>query len=135
MPIPRPTRPQILVVAALAYWLVLFVATHRPIVPGSWLANVSRPASLMHLDKVQHVVAFAALAVLLCAAAAGYVRPSWWLYAGVIGSVALYGAFDEWSQGLIDYRYPDARDWVADVFGAALGVLAFALARRWRRSE
>jgi VanZ family protein len=134
MSIPRPSRRLVLVAAVLVYWLVLFAATHKPIAPGSWLARISRPAGVAHLDKVQHVVAFAALAALLCAAAASYVHPSWRLYAGVFGVVALYGALDEWSQGLIDYRYPDVLDWVADVVGAAVGVLAFVVARRrWRR--
>jgi len=53
---------------------------------------------------------------------------------GVLAVVSLFGAADEWHQRYIPGRSSDSFDWVADTVGAAVGVLAFQLARRRRES-
>jgi VanZ family protein len=125
MPSPRPSRRLLILAAAVAYWLFLFIATHTPGSPDP------RPPRVPHLDKVQHLVAFAALGAIVCAAASTFATPSWRMYVGVIALIALYAAIDEWTQGLVERRMSDLLDWIADVVGAVLGVILFAAARKW----
>ena len=101
------------------YWLALLIATHVP------LAKSQNPGRSW--DKLGHLVAFAALSVLLCSAGAMLWRPSWRLYGGVFMVVAAYGAMDEFSQRFSPGRSADFRDWIADVLGAGIGILCFAV--------
>jgi VanZ family protein len=102
------------------YWVALFVGTHLPLE----LDPIRTPRSL---DKPQHVAAFALLAGLLCATGAQWGIRSWRLTGGVLGLVALYGVFDEWTQGFVQYREPELLDWVADIGGSLLGMAIFWL--------
>lgn len=97
----------------LAYWGVLFVATHIPLPP--------LPASGMGSDKVAHVAAFAGL---------GFLCALWLALAGRLTSgrtllllavLAVYGAVDEWLQQFVG-RFTDFDDWIADVSGAVIGI-------------
>jgi VanZ family protein len=45
---------------------------------------------------------------------------------------SLFGAVDEYHQRFIPGRFASVDDWAADSLGAALGVLAFAAARKRR---
>ena len=79
-----------------------------------------------HLDKVQHVVAFASLAF---AASFGWepkARTSLLTAAGLLG----YGLLIELVQTQLPTRSGEVADWLADAVGVALGML---LARELRR--
>jgi len=112
----------IAVVAAL-YWLAMFVGTHLPVVPdpnkvpNSW-------------DKLQHLSAFAGLAVLLCAAGAAWDIPTRRLLMTVLGIIAVYGLFDELTQAFVPHREPDLYDWVANMLGAGLGISVYLVSRQ-----
>jgi VanZ family protein len=99
----------------VAYWLLLFTATH---VPSSRL-----PLPLNLWDKAQHFGAYAVLAILLSLV---FQKTSWSLavrYATVFVVVVSYGALDEWLQHFIPGRNPDILDFVADVLGATFGIV------------
>jgi VanZ family protein len=106
-------------IAAL-YWVSIFVATHLPIKP----TPLGIPGSF---DKVEHVVAFAGLAGLLCIAGTCRSMPRQPLFAAVLGLIALYGMFDEFTQLFVPRRSFEMADWMADMLGAAIGVTAFSL--------
>jgi len=113
-------------VAAVAYWAALFVATH---LPGDDRVDPQRV--IPHLDKAIHAAAFAGLGFLLAFGVSGWWKPGPWLYLSVIALLGLYATVDELSQGLVSRRYSDLRDWVADILGAIAGVAVFGLLERW----
>ena len=91
-----------------------------------------RNAERLSAQVAEWKPAFAGLAVLLAAVgqAAGF--GSWRLYLGVAVVLALYGLFDEATQALVRRREPDLYDWLADMTGALVGIVAFALfAKLW----
>lgn len=102
----------------VAYWLVIFLGTHTP---GSVIHGGG------HSDKVFHFGAFFGLAILLCGTAACFRRTGPVLYAGVVGLAACYGILDELTQRLVTNRTADPLDWLADICGAIVGTLIFAL--------
>jgi VanZ family protein len=111
---------QVAIVGVLVlYWLAILIATHVP------LAKSQNPGRSW--DKQGHLAAFAGLSVLLCLAGATLWRPSWRLYAGVFMVVAAYGAIDELSQRFSPGRFSDFRDWIADMLGAGIGMMCFAV--------
>jgi VanZ family protein len=114
--------PFVFIPLALCYWVLLLLATHLS--PGM----LPKPGH-RHIDKVQHVVAFAGLSVLMCAAAASVTNPRPNVYFAVVGSIAAYGILDELTQGAVPGRSASLFDWLADLGGAALGALIFATAR------
>ena len=81
-------------------------------------------------DKLDHIVEFAVLGVLLRNAVSRYhplpsVTPAMFVFA--IG--ASYGALDELHQSLVPGRSTELSDWLADAVGVALGSYALD---RWR---
>jgi VanZ family protein len=113
----------ILAAAIVLYWLAIFITTHLPF-------STTPPDDPYSIDKLQHITAFAVFAVLLSAAGATLGIHRLPLYLGVIGLIAAYAALDEISQHFIPERTPDFFDWLADVAGAAIGIIAFAAIRR-----
>ncbi|MCA9144676.1 MAG: VanZ family protein [Planctomycetaceae bacterium] len=99
------------------YWLGIFIGTHIPMgVRGLGRIN----------DKVLHFGAYAGLAFLLAAALSTLrVRHGTLLLPLVVAAV--YGCVDELSQMAVPGRQAEVADWAADVFGAGVGVFAFAL--------
>jgi VanZ family protein len=95
--------------------------------------------ALPHLDKLAHAAAFAGLATLVLAGAAGWWRPGVGLGLAVIGLLALYAGLDEFTQGFVQLREPDVRDWVADMLGVLVGTAVFfqgwKLVRRGRATR
>lgn len=90
--------------------------------PGASLVDVP------HLDKVAHAGLFFVLAVLLRFAGAGW--------AATVAIAAVWGGVDEAHQARVPGRDPSGLDFVADLAGAVLGVLAvtwFAHRRRAAR--
>lgn len=83
-------------------------------------------------DKLQHLIAYALLALLLAQALAGR-----WLRFPTTGQAivavliaSLYGASDEFHQSFVPTRHPEFGDWIADTAGALLALLGWALLRR-----
>ncbi len=118
---PWKIRTILLLAATAAYWLGIFVGTHLP-------------GSVRHLgghwDKLYHFGAFFGLAVLLCFCIGCFRPVQFWQYAGIIGGVACYGIIDELTQTLAKNRTADPLDWLADMCGAIVGTLVFALAMK-----
>lgn len=89
------------------------VASHVPIdfsqVPG--------------LDKMLHATAFAGLAFLLGRYLLSENYPRWTLAVLMVAVVA-YATCDELSQLWIPLRVCDAGDWLADIVGASIGIVA-----------
>ena len=107
-----------------SFVLVLLTATHLP--PDSPLI----PPEVFGIDKVYHFTAYAILAGLLAAA--------WQFSSGILTSrhlrwvwcaIAIFGALDELTQIPVG-RDCSIWDWLADVVGAACGLLAFVWLRR-----
>jgi VanZ family protein len=120
---PRSLRLRLLfwTCLAIAWWTLIFVATHIPI---------QLPGPVTALDKYQHAAAFLGLAVLLCAAYEAWRPRQEWGYLGVFLAAGAYGAIDEWTQSFVG-RQSDVLDWFADLGGVALGVgLMFLFAAR-----
>jgi VanZ family protein len=102
--------------SAMAVTLAVALMPQPPELPGA-------PS-----DKVQHILAFATLALL---ARAAYPRASLlWLILGL----SAFGALIELAQ-LIPalHRYAELADWIADTAAAAAMLLLIALVRRLRR--
>lgn len=125
-PANRRTLATLSKVALGLFWLTLITATHIPI-------NLDLHAPEGG-DKLVHFGAYAVLAFLIAAA--------WQLNAGVLTgrhlflvwlAAALFGVVDEVTQTFVG-RDCTPGDWTADALGAAIGVLAFVLVRRfWER--
>jgi VanZ family protein len=85
-------------------------------------------------DWASHGGVYGALAVLICRALAGGLRPISLSLAAVATLLAtLYGITDEWHQMYVPHRTAELADVVKDLAGAAAGAALFhALAPRWR---
>ena len=121
MDLPSSRRSKLIIALALLtaiYWLGMFVGTHLPVTPDPNETHSS-------FDKVQHLSAFAGLALLLCLAGAAWGVATQRLVALVLGLIAIYGMFDELTQALVPNREPDLRDWLANMLGAGLGIAVF----------
>lgn len=110
---------------AAAWMLMIFVLSAQSdfgFVPDAWQID---PVSL-----AAHFMEYAVLAALLWLAAhhtPALARHAWWV---ALAIALLYAASDEWHQTFVPGRVADARDWLADAAGAALGCW---LAVRWYR--
>jgi len=103
----------------IAYWLLLFIATHTP--------KSRLPVSLDIWDKAGHFGAYLLLAILVFAVVA---RRGWSWSArcwSVVGGLVVYGAIDEWLQGFIPGRQPDLLDFSANVLGIATGIAVYSV--------
>jgi len=114
---------------AIVFWL-----SHQPSLPHPAREH---GVSDYVFDYAAHALTFALLTVLGFRAAA--FRPTWlplWLAepstrtAGVFS--AMYGLSDELHQGFVPGRHAKLSDWLADLFGVGLGILAIAVWRRLR---
>ena len=102
--------------AAAIAWTVGILAVNSMSVPHTtW-----RPP-FAGIDKLTHAALYAVAAYAWRRAIRS---PSdavgWW----VVVSIGLVGAFDEWHQQSVPGRSAEALDWLADVIGGFLGVLA-----------
>lgn len=80
------------------------------------------PAGPAGSDKAVHFLVYAVLGLLaIRAAMPGSTAPLRTIALTVV-AVAAFAALDEWHQGFIPGRFPDAADWVADVAGATAGI-------------
>ncbi len=106
---------------ALPILLLLTVAwlSHQSVLP----AGMGLPAPW---DKVAHGCGFFVLGL---AVALGWAdrAPMWLLFA----LLALYGATDEVHQSFVPGRDASIGDWLADLLGSGLGLLAWCGVRQW----
>jgi len=103
----------------IAYWCLLFTATHIPKGPG---------IRIQHADKVFHMASYAGLAFLLAWAIPTIPRHKM-LNILLAGFFAIsYGVMDEVSQIPVG-RHADFYDWLADSIGTIVGLTAYALLR------
>ena len=116
---------RVVFIILLGYWTLAFVSTH---LPGDTVQAAKRAWMLSwpHMDKVAHAILYAGLSFLVL----GYLRWSWRLSQALANGIAVsvaavYGALDEYLQSFIPKRSMDMADWLADLFGAGLGVLGF----------
>jgi VanZ family protein len=126
-PLTTRLRPLILVGTA-AYWLLMLVLTHLPEIPKEYDSGLG--------DKSEHLIGYMLLSVGLGLCLSVCRGPlGWRQLAMIIGIVGIYGAFDECTQPLFG-RNCDWYDWLADLRGCLMGVLAVLgidqLCRRWR---
>ena len=98
-----------------AYWLLLAVGTHIP---------SHDPGSEVVSDKAMHFGAFAGLAFLLSWSLMRK-APSLRMAVTLVAITLCYAAIDEFTQGWVPTREPDWEDWLADSFGAAVGLAAY----------
>ena len=107
----------------ILYWVLLFIATHIPLVKGTLPPGTDVPI---------HFIAYAGLSFLVV----------WWLsfkwdilspkrLIMVLVVLSCYGVLDELIQGIpVLRRHPSLDDWVADTLGALLGITLFLLVRK-----
>ncbi|MDP1900616.1 MAG: VanZ family protein [Rubrivivax sp.] len=94
----------------------------------SWLAFTPQPPTpgFDGADKINHLMAFAALAVVAGLASAPGRFVAWRIGAGLLG----YGGFIESVQTLLPPRQGEWADLLADAAGIAAGLAVLALLRR-----
>ena len=107
-------------VAVAAWAAVIVVATS---IPGRMV-----PPAFPYADKLVHLASYGTLGVLVARALrAGRTHaPSLRTLAGAAATVALFAAGDEWHQKFIPGRSADRMDWLADLIGAAAGLVAIS---------
>jgi VanZ family protein len=98
-----------LLLITIAYGVMLVTVTHLP--PSKL------PATGVS-DKLEHILGYGLLAVLVSATVRAYLRRVPFLAIAV--ALAAFGAVDEVTQPLVG-RTADVWDWVADVGGIVLG--------------
>lgn len=114
-------RARTAILALVAYWTLLFSATH---LPNLGVHGVNR------LDKVVHAGGYFVLALLLAAVIFRRQTKPLGAYLMLLTVVMAYAALDEISQIPVG-RSADLYDWLADLVGAAAGFVTFARAQRW----
>ncbi len=106
----------------LAFWLVLFGTL--------WFAWSPRPPVLIADDKMQHILAFAALTVLFCLA---YPVVRWFW---ILAMLAALGALIEYVQAIpVLHRDSDIRDWYADLAAIAVTMILCSIIRKLGRAR
>ena len=108
--------------------VVILVSTSLP--------GTAVPGGPPGIDKAGHFLVYAVLGMLaIRAALSGGARPLKRI-AMTAAAVSLFAAVDEWHQGFIPGRFPEATDWLADVAGgvAGIGTAATFTLRRSARS-
>ena len=99
------------------YWTAIFVGTHLP----DGIRGLGQ-----FYDKFLHFGAYAGLAFLLAATLTVLRRRRGALLLP-LAIAAIYGCVDELSQRAVPGRHAGIDDWIADVLGAGVGVIAFSL--------
>jgi VanZ family protein len=122
---PAPAWQRWAAVLLLAvYWLALTAGTHWPRInpffggEGGW-------------DKVQHLAAFAGLALLAALVLSRWRPLSLADYAWLAAALLALAAADELTQQLVPGRSCELADWLADSAGIALGLGLWAAGAWW----
>ncbi len=118
----RARRP--LLALLVVAWLAAFTLTHIPL---------PQPIGLPTSDKTAHLIGYAGLATLLWAVLWSHDRSAGTRMAACLVGLAVYGAFDELTQPLVN-RHADVADWIFNVAGTALAV-AILETLTWTRTR
>ncbi|MEM8875379.1 MAG: VanZ family protein [Planctomycetota bacterium] len=105
-----------------SYWVVMALITHSP----PFLGKSDTPSPALALDKLGHLIGFALLAFFLRALIG-------WRVTLIVAVAAVYAVVDELTQPWVG-RTADPKDWVADMLGVGVGLLAAILWQRVRRA-
>ena len=109
----------------VAIWaVVILVATSVPVV------DLATRVPLPGLDKLVHGAMYAVLGWLVGAALWMSGRRRRWAPLIALAAIAFFAAGDEMHQHWLPGRVPMLGDWVADVIGAAIGLIAATLTLR-----
>jgi VanZ family protein len=103
-----------------AWWGLIATLTHLPLGELPLVAGG---------DKAHHLLAYAALALLLGFALLFTFPRRWWLPWGVLVVGMCYGAIDELTQSWVG-RTAEFDDWIADAVGTAAGILPVLIVQR-----
>lgn len=114
---PVRLRRRVLLAALLTAWLTAFAATHVP---------APRVPHGLPSDKTLHLLTYAVLAGLMWLTLRAYGRPMRSRALATFAALALYGAFDEITQPLVN-RSAEVRDWLFDTLGVVLALAIGAL--------
>jgi len=114
-------------VALVLYWMLLAAGTH---LPSAWLMghglDLNPPAGhrIPHFDKILHASGYFGLTVLLVLVLfhRRSMTPLHYLFLFV--GIGLHALADELLQALVPHRSPDPLDWVADMLGASVALIA-----------
>jgi VanZ family protein len=114
----------------LLYLATAFILTH---LPGGNLPNLGWTRFIPNSDKFVHAGLYFFLAAFLANCLRFRLKSNRVVAGLTMTILAMYAAFDEWSQRFSPNRGPDFYDFVADMIGAWLGVSIFAVWRWIRR--
>jgi len=112
------------------YLCMAFVLTH---LPGNNLPQMGISQWIPDADKFAHAGLYFVLAGLMANCLRFRLHSNRVIVLITMGILAIYAAFDEWSQQFSPLRSPDFFDFIADMIGASLGVSTFAIWRWLRR--
>ncbi|WP_145171616.1 VanZ family protein [Rubripirellula lacrimiformis] len=106
------------IIALAIYWIAIFTGTHLP--------AVSDFSPRMN-DKIKHFSAFFGLATLLCysTTSSNLVKR----FGTIAAVIAVYAAFDEFTQQFIPGRTADPYDFIADMAGALTAIAVYIVVR------
>ncbi|MEN9974687.1 MAG: hypothetical protein RLZZ282_693 [Verrucomicrobiota bacterium] len=129
--LPLLRHPAIWFSALLSWFSLLWILSSL-----SGLPEIIPPSPIPHFDKVEHFGFFLGGGVLFagCLLSLTPGPPAWpRIFGTALIALALIGVLDEYHQCFTPGRSgADPWDWLADVLGAAAGVLVFrAMFRRW----
>lgn len=103
--------------------LIFFVSAQTTLPPLPGLAGI---------DKIQHIGAYIILGLLLYRAIAVMPLMRMRPYVQSLALGALYGALDEYHQRFVPGREMSGADWLADIAGLAIALLAIAIITKYR---
>ena len=103
----------------IAWACVILISTSLP--------GQAVPAGPAGFDKAGHFLVYAVLGMLAIRAMSQSRMSAAKAIAVTLAAVSVFAAFDEWHQGFIPGRFPDAADWAADVAGATVGAGSMAI--------
>lgn len=100
-------------------------------IPGSDIPHVGF-LSFRGSDKLVHGTMYAIFALLAAHSLLRAGRPLREVVLIVVLGIAIFAALDEWHQQFIPGRSMDVFDWVADLSGAAIGIVVATMVPRSR---
>lgn len=127
-PLWRPWGPRLLAIATAAYSVFLVFSTHYPR-PDELLRRLMLDGPNSPSDKSLHFMAYGVLGLLAAATAWAYGRLNPRSAVRLVAALAAAAVIDEVTQPIFE-RFAEPLDWVCDVAGIGIGVLAIALVRR-----
>jgi len=128
MPLPRHIRT-VFTVCFWAYGVILIVATHAPADDVEFLVRAA-DYGLLDPDKLLHMAAYGPLGFLAALAYGGRWRTALTAAVTLFVLLATFASLDELTQPLFG-RLADPKDWVCDLIGAAIGLVAGFAASPW----